>query len=141
MDESDWQWLDSLASQELDITSSRKGEHHWLRDENGAAIGHYRLVKRIRGWELCTVVISSEHRGKGLCSKLLANLCEQRLIHCWTRDVKLEGVLLNLGFRRWRGLTLITPSRIVRGLKLLFQPRRLFHQIRHLTAYKCYRRK
>ena len=141
-------WLKQMFRQELDLrppSLAKIGENSILmHDESGIPIAHAALSNRWGNFEINSVVVDPNHRGRGLTHKLLKQ-CGGESLFCYTRDVRLQSTLLKAGFERrlYPGLLPLLNigiSRIAMLFWMMFtlEFRRIFHQFRHLLNYKLF---
>ena len=141
-------WLKQMFRQELDLrppSLAKIGENSILmHDESGIPIAHAALSNRWGNFEINSVVVDPNHRGRGLTHKLLKQ-CGGESLFSYTRDVRLQSTLLKAGFERrlYPGLLPLLNigiSRIAMLFWMMFtlEFRRIFHQFRHLLNYKLF---
>ena len=143
-------WLKQMFRQELDLrppSLAKIGENSILiHDEAGSPIAHATLSNRWSSFEINSVVVDPNHRGRGLTHKLLEQ-CGGGPLFSYTRDVRLQSTLLKAGFerRRYPGLLPLLNigiSRIAMFCWMIFalEFRRVFHHFRNLLNYKLFMR-
>ena len=148
----DIEWLKSMCRQELDLrppSLAKIGDNSLiLRAKSGQVIAHATISKRGNCYEINSVVVDPEHRGKGLSAELL-QLAQQRsnsrCLFAYTKSPPMKSALLragflparSVGFRAWMNL-LMTRSAIFLWMIITLDIKRIIHMSRHLLAYKLY---
>ena len=141
-------WLKQMFRQELDLrppSLAKIGENSiFIHDESGSPIAHAALSNRWGNFEINSVVVDPDHRGKGL-THILLEQCGGGPLFSYTRDIRFQSTLLKAGFERriYPGLLPllnIGVSRIAMfcWMILALEFRRIFHHFRHLFNYKLF---
>ena len=141
-------WLREMFRQELDLRppslANINEKSVIISDNHNIPIAHAIRTNRWNGYEINSLVVDPDHRGKGISHKLLEKCGSERLF-AFTRNVRLQSALEKAGFERTVSLgflssmtVLISRLAMVSWMVFTFEFRRILHQLKHIRDYKLY---
>ncbi len=141
-------WLREMFRQELDLRppslANINEKSVIIYDNHNIPIAHAIRTNRWNGYEINSLVVDPDHRGKGISHKLLDKCGNERLF-AYTRNVRLQSALEKAGFERTVSLgflssmaVLISRLAMVSWMLFTFEFRRILHQLKHIRDYKLY---
>tara|TARA_B100002051_G_C16256888_1_gene402360 strand:+ start:135 stop:557 length:423 start_codon:yes stop_codon:yes gene_type:complete len=115
-----------------------------IYDNDNIPIAHAIRTNRWEGFEINSLVVDPNHRGKGISHKLLEK-CGTGRLFAYTRDVRLQSALEKAGFERSTtpGFlsslnVLISRLAMISWMILSLEFKRIMHQLKHIRDYKLY---
>ena len=141
-------WLKEMFRRELDLrppSLAKINEKSVISDDNdNIPIAHAIRTNRWDGFEINSLVVDPNHRGKGISHKLLEK-CGTGRLFAYTRDVRLQSALEKAGFERSAtpGFlsslnVLISRLAMISWMILSLEFKRIMHQLKHIRDYKLY---
>ena len=141
-------WLREMFRQELDLRppslANINEKSVIIYDNHNIPIAHAIRTNRWNGYEINSLVVDPDHRGKGISHKLLEK-CGSERPFAFTRNVRLQSALEKAGFERTVSLgflssmtVLISRLAMVSWMVFTFEFRRILHQLKHIRDYKLY---
>ena len=141
-------WLKEMFRRELDLRPPSLAKINEksviIYDNDNIPIAHAIRTNRWEGFEINSLVVDSNHRGKGISHKLLEK-CGTGRLFAYTRDVRLQSALEKAGFERSAtpGFlsslnVLISRLAMISWMILSLEFKRIMHQLKHIRDYKLY---
>ena len=141
-------WLKEMFSRELDLRPPSLAKINEksviIYDNDNIPIAHAIRTNRWEGFEINSLVVDPNHRGKGISHKLLEK-CGTGRLFAYTRDVRLQSALEKAGFERSTtpGFlsslnVLISRLAMISWMILSLEFKRIMHQLKHIRDYKLY---
>ena len=141
-------WLKEMFCRELDLRPPSLAKINEksviIYDNDNIPIAHAIRTNRWDGFEINSLVVDPNHRGKGISHKLLEK-CGTGRLFAYTRDVRLQSALEKAGFERSAtpGFlsslnVLISRLAMISWMILSLEFKRIMHQLKHIRDYKLY---
>jgi|TARA_B100000519_G_scaffold160562_1_gene142487 GNAT superfamily N-acetyltransferase len=141
-------WLKEMFRRELDLRPPSLAKINEksviIYDNDNIPIAHAIRTNRWEGFEINSLVVDPNHRGKGISHKLLEK-CGTGRLFAYTRDVRLQSALEKAGFERSTtpGFlsslnVLISRLAMISWMILSLEFKRIMHQLKHIRDYKLY---
>tara|TARA_B100000405_G_scaffold248707_1_gene182234 strand:- start:180 stop:629 length:450 start_codon:yes stop_codon:yes gene_type:complete len=141
-------WLKEMFRRELDLRPPSLAKINEksviIYDNDNIPIAHAIRTNRWEGFEINSLVVDPNHRGKGISHKLLEK-CGTGRLFAYTRDVRLQSALEKAGFERSAtpGFlsslnVLISRLAMISWMILSLEFKRIMHQLKHIRDYKLY---
>ena len=141
-------WLKEMFRRELDLRPPSLAKINEksviIYDNDNIPIAHAIRTNRWEGFEINSLVVDPNHRGKGISHKLLEK-CGTGRLYAYTRDVRLQSALEKAGFERSTtpGFlsslnVLISRLAMISWMILSLEFKRIMHQLKHIRDYKLY---
>ncbi len=141
-------WLKEMFRRELDLRPPSLAKINEksviIYDNDKIPIAHAIRTNRWEGFEINSLVVDPNHRGKGISHKLLEK-CGTGRLFAYTRDVRLQSALEKAGFERSTtpGFlsslnVLISRLAMISWMILSLEFKRIMHQLKHIRDYKLY---
>tara|TARA_B100000214_G_scaffold332859_1_gene274607 strand:+ start:98 stop:547 length:450 start_codon:yes stop_codon:yes gene_type:complete len=141
-------WLKEMFRRELDLRPPSLAKINEksviIYDNDNIPIAHAIRTNRWEGFEINSLVVDPNHRGKGISHKLLEK-CGTGRLFAYTRDVRLQSALEKAGFERSAtpGFlsslnVLISRLAMLSWMILSLEFKRIMHQLKHIRDYKLY---
>ncbi len=141
-------WLKEMFRRELDLRPPSLAKINEksviIYDNDNIPIAHAIRTNRWDGFEINSLVVDPNHRGKGISHKLLEK-CGTGRLFAYTRDVRLQSALEKAGFERSAtpGFlsslnVLISRLAMISWMILSLEFKRIMHQLKHIRDYKLY---
>ena len=141
-------WLKEMFRRELDLRPPSLAKINEksviIYDNDNIPIAHAIRTNRWEGFEINSLVVAPNHRGKGISHKLLEK-CGTGRLFAYTRDVRLQSSLEKAGFERSAtpGFlsslnVLISRLAMISWMILSLEFKRIMHQLKHIREYKLY---
>ena len=141
-------WLREMFRRELDLRPPSLAKINEksviIYDNDNIPIAHAIRTNRWEGFEINSLVVDPNHRGKGISHKLLEK-CGTGRLFAYTRDVRLQSALEKAGFERSTtpGFlsslnVLISRLAMISWMILSLEFKRIMHQLKHIRDYKLY---
>ena len=141
-------WLKEMFRRELDLRPPSLAKINEksviIYDNDNIPIAHAIRTNRWDGFEINSLVVDPNHRGKGISHKLLEK-CGTGRLFAYTRDVRLQSALEKAGFERSATPGFLSSfnlliSRLGMGswMILSLEFKRILHQMKNIRDYKLY---
>ena len=141
-------WLKEMFRRELELRPPSLAKINEksviIYDNDNIPIAHAIRTNRWEGFEINSLVVDPNHRGKGISHKLLEK-CGTGRLFAYTRDVRLQSALEKAGFERSTtpGFlsslnVLISRLAMISWMILSLEFKRIMHQLKHIRDYKLY---
>ena len=141
-------WLKEMFRRELDLRPPSLAKINEksviIYDNDNIPIAHAIRTNRWEGFEINSLVVDPNHRGKGISHKLLEK-CGTGRLFAYTRGVRLQSALEKAGFERSAtpGFlsslnVLISRLAMISWMILSLEFKRIMHQLKHIRDYKLY---